>query len=62
MFHEPSHQRPFEEIPAIERNRPVLTLGKTVATPAGLTALENAHESGTWYLRRHQCGDWGVLS
>ena len=49
----------LEEIPAGERTRPVLTLGRTVATPGALSALEAAHETGAWYLRRHQCGDWG---
>lgn len=39
----------------------MLTLGQTVATPAALSALVDAHESGEWYLHRHQCGDWGDL-
>lgn len=61
MF-EQQRQRAFEEIPAAEPTRPVLNLGRTVATPGALTALVDAHESGLWYLRRHQCGDWGELS
>jgi hypothetical protein len=61
MFQE-QRQRPLEEIPAAERTRPVLAMGRTVATPGALSALEEAHESGAWYLCRHQCGDWGELS
>src|SRR5437660_6545890 len=49
-------------MPPVERTRPVLTLGRTVATPGALGALVAAHESGQWYLRRHQCGDWGDLN
>lgn len=61
MFQE-QRQRALEEIPAAERNRPLLNLGRTVATPGALAALEEAHESGAWYLHRHQCADWGDLS
>lgn len=61
MFQE-QRQRALEEIPAAEGNRPLLNLGRTVATPRALAALVEAHESGAWYLRRHQCGDWGDLS
>ncbi|MES4792167.1 MAG: hypothetical protein C4321_03585 [Chloroflexota bacterium] len=49
-------------MPAAERTRPALNPGQTVVTPGALAALEEAHESGAWYLRRHQCGDWGELS
>jgi hypothetical protein len=61
MFQE-QRQRTLGEIPAAERSRPLLRLGRTVATPGALAALEEAHESGGWYLQRHQCGDWGELS
>jgi hypothetical protein len=54
-------QQPFEEIPARERTRPVLELGQAVATPGALEVLAAAHEAGQWYLRRHQCGDWGEM-
>jgi len=58
---EERRQRPFEEIPAAERTRPVLELGHVVATPGALNALVSSHESGDWYVRRHMCGDWGDL-
>lgn len=34
-------------------------LGRTVATPGALAALEQAGESPTTYLDRHAAGDWG---
>ncbi len=36
-------------------------LGRTVATPGALEALEQAHQSPLEFLRRHQTGDWGEL-
>jgi len=54
-------QKPLEETPAKMPARPVLELGRVVATPGALTALTDAHESGEWYLRRHESGDWGDL-
>lgn len=36
-------------------------LGKIVATPLALSALENADENAAVYLNRHQSGDWGDL-
>lgn len=60
MF-EQRRQKPFEEIPAAERTRPVLQPGRIVATPGALDALADAHEPGDRYLHRHLCGDWGDL-
>lgn len=38
---------------------PRFSLGQTLATPGALQALEDAGESGSTYLARHQSGDWG---
>jgi hypothetical protein len=37
------------------------TLGRIVATPGALKALEAAGENRSRFLRRHQHGDWGDL-
>jgi hypothetical protein len=39
----------------------LFTLGRVVATPGALEALENASQSPAEFLRRHQTGDWGEL-
>ena len=36
-------------------------LGQIVATPGALLALEQAGNSGSEFLNRHACGDWGDL-
>lgn len=36
-------------------------LGRLVATPAALEALERNYVSGFTYIRRHAAGDWGEL-
>lgn len=36
-------------------------LGKLVATPAAMQALEKNKTSGLEYLQRHHRGDWGDL-
>jgi len=41
---------------------PLFPLGRLVATPAALAALEEAHESALTYLTRHATGDWGDLT
>jgi len=40
---------------------PKFPLGQTVATPGALAALEEAGESPSFYLSRHQRGDWGLV-
>ncbi len=40
---------------------PLLTLGRTSATPGALNALETAGVSPVSLLRRHHRGDWGEL-
>jgi hypothetical protein len=37
-------------------------LGKVLATPGAMEALEDANESADTFIRRHQRGDWGDLS
>jgi hypothetical protein len=41
---------------------PLFELGRTVATPAALVALEEAGESALTYLTRHHHGDYGDLT
>ena len=36
-------------------------LGRTVATPGALRALEQANQKPFEFLERHQAGDWGEL-
>ena len=36
-------------------------LGRVVATPGALKALEQANENPFKFLARHQAGDWGEL-
>jgi hypothetical protein len=42
--------------------RPLFTLGRLVATPGAMAALEKAGESAVKFLWRHVRGDWGDLS
>ena len=37
------------------------TLGRVVATPGALKALEEANQNPFEFLERHQAGDWGQL-
>jgi len=40
---------------------PKFFLGRTVATPGALRALEQANQNPFEFLQRHQAGDWGEL-
>jgi hypothetical protein len=40
---------------------PRFSLGRTVATPGALEALERNHEAALTFFVRHQAGDWGDL-
>ncbi len=40
---------------------PLFPLGRVVATPGALSALEEAGVDALGLLRRHQSGDWGDL-
>jgi hypothetical protein len=41
--------------------KPLFDLGRTVATPGAIEALQQAGISAASLLCRHQCGDWGDL-
>ncbi len=38
------------------------SIGKTLATPAALQALEQSGQSPAFFLDRHIQGDWGLVS
>ncbi len=40
-------------------NTPRFSVGQTVATPAALSAIEEAEQTPDIFIRRHQGGDWG---
>lgn len=42
--------------------KPLFNLGRTLATPGALAALETAGVSPASLLSRHVSGDWGSLS
>jgi hypothetical protein len=42
-------------------HRPLLQLGRVVATPAALDALARAGQTADEFLDRHARGDWGDL-
>jgi len=44
---------------SVEKSK--FSLGRVVATPGALSALETAQESALGYLQRHESGDWGNL-
>ena len=39
----------------------MFTLGRIVATPGALRALERANQSAAFFLTRHAAADWGEL-
>ena len=43
-------------------NKPLFDLGRTLATPGALAALERAGVSPATLLSRHACGDWGDMT
>ena len=44
-----------------QASRSSFSLGRTLATPGCLQALEEAGESASDFLRRHQAKDWGEV-
>jgi hypothetical protein len=42
--------------------RPLFPLGRILATPGALGALQNAGQDARELLARHAAGDWGTLS
>jgi hypothetical protein len=47
--------------PEGQEKQPLFDLGRVVATPGALRALEEARESPFTFLERHVSGDWGDL-
>jgi hypothetical protein len=41
--------------------KPKFKLGRIVATPGALEALEDAGQSAMPFIQRHQSGDWGEI-
>jgi hypothetical protein len=44
-----------------QRRKPLFPLGRVVATPGALEALQEAGQLPQEFLHRHVTGDWGVL-
>jgi hypothetical protein len=42
--------------------RPKFTLGRTLATPGALRAIQEAGQSPAEFLDRHISGDWGKVT
>lgn len=43
-------------------NTPLFPLGRMVATPGAIAALAATGQTAAEFLRRHQCGDYGVVN
>jgi len=41
--------------------RPPIPLGRILATPEALTAMERTGDAPSVFLRRHECQDWGIV-
>jgi hypothetical protein len=50
-----------KQMSGMNRLVPRFSLGRTVATPGALQALEQANQNPFEFLARHQAGDWGEL-
>ena len=46
---------------AINDKEPLFPLGRVVATPGAIAALDDAEQSPQELLERHVTGDWGVV-
>jgi hypothetical protein len=46
----------------VQNEAQLFPLGRIVATPGALEALEASHQSPAEFLTRHARGDWGELS
>ncbi len=44
-----------------KKQKPLFPLGQVVATPGALEALEEAGQSPSEFLQRHQTGDWSEM-
>ena len=45
----------------MNRLLPKFSLGRIVATPGALEAVQQANQNPFEFIRRHQAGDWGDL-
>ena len=45
----------------MNRLLPKFSLGRIVATPGALEAVQQANQNPFEFIRRHQSGDWGEL-
>ena len=45
----------------IQISKPRFSLGKVVATPGALEALEQSGQSAFEFISRHSAGDWGIV-
>lgn len=43
-------------------NKPLFPLGHLVATPGAIDALAATGQNAAEFVRRHQCGDYGVVN
>jgi hypothetical protein len=50
-----------KQIADMNRLLPKFSLGRIVATPGALKALEEANQKPFEFIQRHQSGDWGEL-
>ena len=50
-----------KQLTNVNRTLPRFPLGRIVATPGALQALEEANQNPFEFIRRHQSGDWGEL-
>ena len=50
-----------KQIADMNRLLPKFSLGRIVATPGALEALEEANQNPFEFLERHRAGDWGDL-
>ena len=46
---------------AINDKEPLFPLGRVVATPGAIAALDEAEQSPQEFLDRHVTGDWGLV-
>lgn len=44
-----------------EKKDALFSLGRVVATPGALAALEDAGQEPVDFLDRHSCGNWGIV-
>ena len=50
-----------KQIADMNRLLPKFSLGRIVATPGALEAVQEANQNSFEFIQRHQSGDWGEL-